>query len=140
MTVRENLEFPLVRNLKHLSKKEVETDIDDVLDAVFSAGTGFSIMAAIRPAAGDLGAVYHCILSKWGVAVAALDFAVFNSVIRFVAAYGALAATRDDYDGSTTLVAGTRYVVTVTFDPSLARSRASYSHNLSPLRSLVRMS
>lgn len=34
MTVRENLEFPLVRNLKHLSKKEIETDIDDVLDAV----------------------------------------------------------------------------------------------------------
>jgi len=34
MTVRENLEFPLVRNLKHLSRKEIETDIDDVLDAV----------------------------------------------------------------------------------------------------------
>ncbi|MBO9573911.1 MAG: ATP-binding cassette domain-containing protein, partial [Chitinophagaceae bacterium] len=34
MTVRENLEFPLVRNLKHLSRQEIETDIDDVLDAV----------------------------------------------------------------------------------------------------------
>jgi phospholipid/cholesterol/gamma-HCH transport system ATP-binding protein len=34
MTVRENLEFPLVRNRKHLSKKEVEAEIDDALDAV----------------------------------------------------------------------------------------------------------
>lgn len=34
MTVRENLEFPLVRNQKHLSKKEVEDAIDRVLDAV----------------------------------------------------------------------------------------------------------
>jgi phospholipid/cholesterol/gamma-HCH transport system ATP-binding protein len=34
MTVRENLLFPLVRNLKHLSKQEIETDIDEVLDAV----------------------------------------------------------------------------------------------------------
>ncbi|WP_018617524.1 ABC transporter ATP-binding protein [Segetibacter koreensis] len=34
MTVRENLEFPLVRNQKHLSRKEVEDAIDRVLDAV----------------------------------------------------------------------------------------------------------
>lgn len=34
MTVRENLEFPLVRNLKHLSRKEVEDSIDRVLSAV----------------------------------------------------------------------------------------------------------
>ncbi len=35
MTMRENLEFPHVRNLKHLSKKRrIESDIDDVLDAV----------------------------------------------------------------------------------------------------------
>lgn len=34
MTVRENLEFPLVRNLKHLTRKEVEDAIDNVLAAV----------------------------------------------------------------------------------------------------------
>lgn len=34
MTVRENLEFPLVRNRKHLTRKEVEEAIDTVLSAV----------------------------------------------------------------------------------------------------------
>ena len=34
MTVRENLEFPLVRNQKHLSRHEVEDAIETVLDAV----------------------------------------------------------------------------------------------------------
>jgi len=34
MTVRENLEFPLVRNMKHLSRKEVNISIDRVLTAV----------------------------------------------------------------------------------------------------------
>ena len=34
MTVQENLAFPLVRHKKHLSKKEVQTSIDKVLDAV----------------------------------------------------------------------------------------------------------
>lgn len=34
MTVRENLEFPLVRNRKHLTRKEVEDAIDRVLTAV----------------------------------------------------------------------------------------------------------
>lgn len=34
MTVRENLEFPLVRNKKHLSKKEIQDSIELVLDAV----------------------------------------------------------------------------------------------------------
>lgn len=34
MTVRENLEFPLVRHSKHLSKKERTTAIERVLDAV----------------------------------------------------------------------------------------------------------
>lgn len=34
MTVRENLEFPLVRNQKHLTRKEVEGAIDRVLTAV----------------------------------------------------------------------------------------------------------
>ena len=34
MTVRENLEFPLVRNQKHLSRQEVEDAIETVLNAV----------------------------------------------------------------------------------------------------------
>ena len=34
MTVQENLAFPLVRNKKHLSKKEVQANIERVLDAV----------------------------------------------------------------------------------------------------------
>ena len=34
MTVRENLEFPLLNNVKHLSKKDVETTIMTVLEAV----------------------------------------------------------------------------------------------------------
>ena len=34
MTVKENLEFPLVRNKKKLSRKEINTAIDSVLDAV----------------------------------------------------------------------------------------------------------
>lgn len=34
MTVRENLEFPLVRNKKHLTKKEVQSAIEKVLDDV----------------------------------------------------------------------------------------------------------
>lgn len=34
MTVKENLAFPLVRNSRNLSKKQVETAIDSVLDAV----------------------------------------------------------------------------------------------------------
>lgn len=34
MTVRENLEFPLVRNRKHLKRKEVDEAIEQVLDAV----------------------------------------------------------------------------------------------------------
>lgn len=34
MTVRENLEFPLVRNKKHLSKKEIQNSIEMVLEAV----------------------------------------------------------------------------------------------------------
>lgn len=34
MTVRENLAFPLVRNKKHLSRKEVTNEIESVLDAV----------------------------------------------------------------------------------------------------------
>jgi phospholipid/cholesterol/gamma-HCH transport system ATP-binding protein len=34
MTVRENLEFPLVRNARHLSKNEVEREIESVLEDV----------------------------------------------------------------------------------------------------------
>ncbi len=34
MTVRENLEFPLVRNKRHLSRKEINLEVEDVLDAV----------------------------------------------------------------------------------------------------------
>ena len=34
MTVQENLAFPLVRNKKHLSKKEVQSNIERVLEAV----------------------------------------------------------------------------------------------------------
>ncbi len=34
MTVKENLEFPLVRNSKHLSRKEIDLAIEDVLDGV----------------------------------------------------------------------------------------------------------
>jgi phospholipid/cholesterol/gamma-HCH transport system ATP-binding protein len=34
MTVQENLEFPLVRNRKHLSRKETDEAVDTVLDAV----------------------------------------------------------------------------------------------------------
>ena len=34
MTVRENLAFPLVRNAKHLNRKEVQVEIESVLDDV----------------------------------------------------------------------------------------------------------
>jgi phospholipid/cholesterol/gamma-HCH transport system ATP-binding protein len=34
MTIRENLEFPLVRNQKHLSKDEVKKSVEEMLDAV----------------------------------------------------------------------------------------------------------
>jgi phospholipid/cholesterol/gamma-HCH transport system ATP-binding protein len=34
MTVRENLEFPLVRNSSHLSRKEIDAAVEDVLDGV----------------------------------------------------------------------------------------------------------
>ncbi|WP_262245637.1 ABC transporter ATP-binding protein [Parapedobacter soli] len=34
MTVRENLEFPLVRNKRHLSRKEINYEVEDVLDGV----------------------------------------------------------------------------------------------------------
>ena len=39
MTVRENLEFPLVRNKRHLSRKEINFEVEDVLDAVGLLGT-----------------------------------------------------------------------------------------------------
>ncbi len=34
MTVRKNLEFPLVRNRKNLTRKEIDTSVEEVLDAV----------------------------------------------------------------------------------------------------------
>ncbi|HJS55709.1 MAG TPA: ATP-binding cassette domain-containing protein, partial [Chitinophagaceae bacterium] len=34
MTVRENLEFPLIRNVRHISQKEIDKAVNDVLDAV----------------------------------------------------------------------------------------------------------
>jgi phospholipid/cholesterol/gamma-HCH transport system ATP-binding protein len=34
MTVRENLEFPLVRNRRNLKRKEIDAAVEDVLDAV----------------------------------------------------------------------------------------------------------
>ncbi|MGV8877449.1 MAG: ABC transporter ATP-binding protein [Sphingobacteriaceae bacterium] len=34
MTVRENLEFPLVRNRRHLKRKEIDLSVEGVLDAV----------------------------------------------------------------------------------------------------------
>jgi phospholipid/cholesterol/gamma-HCH transport system ATP-binding protein len=34
MTVRENLEFPLVRNRRHLTKSEVNKEVEEVLEAV----------------------------------------------------------------------------------------------------------
>lgn len=34
MTVRENLEFPLVRNFRHLTRKEIDAEVEDVLDGV----------------------------------------------------------------------------------------------------------
>ena len=39
MTVRENLAFPLVRNARHLSKKEVTQEIESILDDVGLAQT-----------------------------------------------------------------------------------------------------
>src|SRR5687767_1019639 len=34
MTVRENIEFPLVRNRRHLTKKQVSNEVEEVLEAV----------------------------------------------------------------------------------------------------------
>ena len=34
MTVKQNLEFPLIRNVRHLSRKEINLRIENVLDAV----------------------------------------------------------------------------------------------------------
>ena len=34
MTVRENIEFPLVRNRRHLTKKQVNSEVEEVLEAV----------------------------------------------------------------------------------------------------------
>jgi phospholipid/cholesterol/gamma-HCH transport system ATP-binding protein len=34
MTVRENLEFPLTRNVKNLTRKEIDKKVEDLLDAV----------------------------------------------------------------------------------------------------------
>lgn len=34
MTIRENLEFPLVRNKRHLTRKEINYEVESVLDAV----------------------------------------------------------------------------------------------------------
>lgn len=34
MTIRENLEFPLVRNKRNLSRKEIDEEVESVLDAV----------------------------------------------------------------------------------------------------------
>ncbi|WP_206023193.1 ABC transporter ATP-binding protein [Runella sp. CRIBMP] len=34
MTVRENLEFPLVRNLKNMTRKEIDKAVDEVIEAV----------------------------------------------------------------------------------------------------------
>ena len=34
MTIRENLEFPLVRNKRHISRKEIDESVRDVLEAV----------------------------------------------------------------------------------------------------------
>ena len=34
MTVRENMEFPLVRNIKNLTKKEINIRVEELLDAV----------------------------------------------------------------------------------------------------------
>ncbi len=34
MTIRENLEFSLIRNFRHLSEKEISHSVDEVLDAV----------------------------------------------------------------------------------------------------------
>jgi len=34
MTVRENLEFPLVRNLKNMTRKEIDRAVDEVIEAV----------------------------------------------------------------------------------------------------------
>jgi phospholipid/cholesterol/gamma-HCH transport system ATP-binding protein len=34
MTVRKNLEFPLIRNRKHITRKEIDTAVETVLDAV----------------------------------------------------------------------------------------------------------
>jgi len=34
MTVRENLEFPLVRNKRHLTRREINHEVEDVLDSV----------------------------------------------------------------------------------------------------------
>jgi phospholipid/cholesterol/gamma-HCH transport system ATP-binding protein len=39
MTIRENLEFPLVRNKKHISGKEIDQSVEDVLEAVGLSGT-----------------------------------------------------------------------------------------------------
>lgn len=47
MTVRENLEFPLIRNQKHLSRNEVEDAIDKVLTAVGLAQTKHQMPAEL---------------------------------------------------------------------------------------------
>lgn len=39
MTIRENLEFPLVRNRKNLSRKEIDQSVKDVLEAVGLSST-----------------------------------------------------------------------------------------------------
>jgi phospholipid/cholesterol/gamma-HCH transport system ATP-binding protein len=39
MTVRENLEFPLMRNVKDISQETIDKEVDDVLDAVGLADT-----------------------------------------------------------------------------------------------------
>lgn|SRR5690606_889226 len=47
MTVKENLKFPLVRHKRHLSRKEIESAIDSVLDSVGLMETKFQMPAEL---------------------------------------------------------------------------------------------
>ena len=94
-------------------------DFGDVLDSVWTSGTGWTIATAVGLSAGDL-AANRRLMSKMNTGATEWSLQVLAGVPYMVVLFDAAGTVYDDFTATSAITAG-RKVIMATFNPALAR-------------------
>lgn len=99
-------------------------DFGDSLDSTWTLSTGWTIYVSIKPSAGDLALANQPVVNKMGTGGTneAIDVLLSSNQVVLTTYYGGAVANFDLYKSAAALVAGTRYVVALTYNPALGRT------------------